>query len=241
MEGENSPAKLYMSGETVIVSADGGENVFQGISQDLLQQALQEVTQPGEIQQVKEEPGVYARMDGLMQSHNVSGMEPMGPVAGTAKTEQNLSNKVKLENTDQCSLIIEGENSRPVTLTSQEAEALGLTNSVRNFNAQSNFSGQAVQPQDQVRNDQVKQPPTMVLIPTLQSDGTVAYTVQQTEFPTAHSVQPGEAKTTANSFLPYISINNLKKNNHSQTHKISYKKTSSETKQRFRSNEENLH
>ena len=115
MEGDNNPAKLFMSGEPVIVSADGGDSVFQGLSQDLLQQALQEVTQPGGIQQVKEEPGVYARMDGMLQAH---AMDPIVSAASTSKVEQNLPNKVKLETSEQCSLVIEGESSNPVTLTS---------------------------------------------------------------------------------------------------------------------------
>ena len=198
MEGDSNPAKLFMSGETVIVSADGGESVFQGISQDLLQQALQEVTQPGDIQQVKKEPGVYARMDGMLQAHHVSTMANIVPAPTAAKVEQNVASKVKLETTDQCSLVIEGEGSHPVTLTSQEAEALGLSNNARTFSSQPSFSGQNVQPQFHVRNEQVKQAPAMVLIPTLQPDGTVAYTVQPTDFPSSLSLQQGDAKSMTN-------------------------------------------
>ena len=198
MEGETNPTKLYMSGDTVLVSTDGGESVFPTISQDLLQQALQEVTQPGELQQVKEEPGVYARMDTLLPAHTVAGLEQVAHVAAPPKEEQNPINKVKIENGDQCSLIIEGDSNNSVTLTAQEAEALGLTNSSRSFATQPSFSGPVTQSQFPVRSERLVKPPAMVLIPTLQSDGTVAYTVQQTDFSAGLSLQPGDIKAAEN-------------------------------------------
>ena len=106
-----NPEKLFLT---------DNRPVLPSLSRDLLQQALHEVSS---VQEVKEEPGIYNRMEQILVSQEVS----LGDISGIQRGEagSNSVDKVKVE---------------PLPP--------GLVDS-------------------------------MILIPTLQSDGTVAYAVQQ--------------------------------------------------------------
>ena len=120
-------------------------------SQDLLQQALQEVSQPSNVQQVKEEPEMFDRMEQLLatSSNPASALdiETLGHVgegpSGALNRSSNIGevDKVKIE-------------PPPISVLQGPATA-GSVDLLK----------------------MTSQP--MILIPTLQSDGTVAYTFQQ--------------------------------------------------------------
>ena len=103
-----NPEKLFLTDD---------RPVLPSLSRDLLQQALHEVSS---VQEVKEEPGIYNRMEQILVSQEVS----LGDISAIQRSEAGSVDKVKVE---------------PLPP--------GLVDS-------------------------------MILIPTLQSDGTLAYAVQ---------------------------------------------------------------
>ena len=121
-------------------------------SQDLLQQALQEVSQPSNVQQVKEEPEMFDRMEQLLATSSTPSVaaspldiETLSRVGDRSAipTPNNIGeiDKVKIESPPIN--VLQGPS------TAGSVDLLKMTS----------------------------QP--MILIPTLQSDGTVAYTFQQ--------------------------------------------------------------
>ena len=141
-----NPGKMFLTNTGT--ASPRTEGVLQGLSQDLLQQAMHEVSQQNSasLQEVKEEPGIYNRMERILANQEVriadiSHLHSGGPVTVTDSLD-----KVKLE---------------PHTPKIVAAGGGG--------------GGGASQ---------------MILIPTLQSDGTVAYAVQQNN--SFHPSLPGQ-------------------------------------------------
>ena len=131
------PEKMFLTTTGPAVART--EGVLPGLSQDLLQQAMHEVSQQSSasLQEVKEEPGIYNRMEQILANQEVR----LGGIShlhnGDPVTVTDSLDKVKLE------------PHTPKIVPSGGGGGGG---------------GGASQ---------------MILIPTLQSDGTVAYAVQQ--------------------------------------------------------------
>ena len=91
------PGKMFLSNTgTASTRPDG---VLQGLSQDLLQQAMHEVSQQNStsIQEVKEEPGIYNRMERILANQEVRLGDISHLHSGVPVTVTESLDKVKLE------------------------------------------------------------------------------------------------------------------------------------------------
>ena len=137
------PGKMFLTAPGS--AAPRPDGVLQGLSQDLLQQAMHEVSQQNSasVQEVKEEPGIYNRMERILANREVRLADISQLHTGDPLTVTDSLDKVKLEPHQS------HQAQTPKIVTAGGGGGGG---------------GGASQ---------------MILIPTLQSDGTVVYAVQQ--------------------------------------------------------------
>ena len=180
---ENQSDTFMNHGEAVVKSSEA-DSSLQSLSQDLLQQALEEVSHPPHQEhQVKEEPGIFEQLLAApnvptidisdLDHLNTSTSDLQEAAAGQLVTSGDLD-KVKIEAPTPLPTladISQLSSQQPATLTVKDPVLTQASQGSVNVSRSSAVSMTLPAP--------VQVAPPVVFIPAFQSDGSVAYTVQQ--------------------------------------------------------------
>ena len=189
MDNQND---TFMNHGGAVVKSSEADSSLQSLSQDLLQQALEEVSHsPHQEHQVKEEPGIFEQLLAApnvptidisdLDHLNTSSADLQEAAAGHLVTSGDLD-KVKIEAPPPLSSLADMTH-----LSSQYVKDPVLTHASHGGITVTRSS--AVQSMTIPAPVQVAAP--VVFIPTFQADGSVAYTVQHgqgTNYPHAISI-----------------------------------------------------